>query len=131
MFLSIYSFRVELCFMRVVLSFGAVPALFNMLLSIFYCKRSHFKIFFIWVTLPLTACDMSCEALMLLFLFYPDFYSNQELHHFTSSLTMPKKQYILISFFSHFVECVVYFTNLDAVLYVCVQALYITSLILT
>jgi len=33
--LSIYSFRVELCFMRVVLSFGTVPALFNMLLSIF------------------------------------------------------------------------------------------------
>jgi len=44
---------------------------------------------------------------------------------------MPKKQYILISFFSHFNESVVYFTNLDAVLYVCVQALYITSLILT
>jgi len=37
---------------------------------------------------------------------------------------MPKKQYILISFFSHFVECVVYFTNLDAVLCVRVGFVY-------
>jgi len=45
-----------------------------------------------------------------------------------------KAVYFNFFFFSLFqltVECVVYFTNLDAVLYVCVQALYITSLILT